>query len=106
MSPMLAAALRTVRYRSRDAVLGVLACWPLAFLASSVVAGGPTSVHGVLALPTLLLVVGLVVGFVRHATRSFSVPRGQRSWWAAGLVVGALVVLPVYWWRFIWRAHR
>ena len=96
--------LRTLWFRRRDALLGALAGWPLAFVLSAALAPSPH--HGLLVLPTLAVVVVGIVVFVRHAGRSFSVPPRSRPWWIAALVVGAVLMMPYYWWRFVWRANR
>jgi heme/copper-type cytochrome/quinol oxidase subunit 3 len=103
--------LRTLWLRRRAVGLGALTLWPLIFvamspwLAGSGSAAGARAAWAAAALPTALLVPGLVVFYVRHATRNWNVPRRRRPWWAAALVLGALVVMPVYWWRHVWRAH-
>lgn len=93
---------RRLRLRWRKAALGVLTAVPLAVtLAGAAGARPPAPV----ALGTVALTAGLVVHWVRHATRNGHVPRRHRAAWVAALVLGALVAMPWYWWRHVWRVR-
>ena len=57
-------------------------------------------------LGTAVVVGGWVVtiGFIMFALNSVVVPKGKRWLWAALLLFGNFIVLPFFWYWYIWRS--
>ena len=47
----------------------------------------------------------ITIGFLIFALTSTAVPRGKRWLWAALLFFGNFIVLPFFWFWYIWRAN-
>ena len=55
-----------------------------------------------LGIVALSLCLG--IGFVVFAAKAKSVPDNRRVLWLAMIVMAGIVVLPLFWYRFLWRA--
>ncbi len=107
----------TTPHPSMGRILGIFVGWPLAYLAFWggtvvlwLISGG---VHGELAAPLLwafmavfviakpmvVLTVALLISCLWLLSRVSS--GGERVAWALALVVGNVVAMPVFYWRFI-----
>jgi len=56
---------------------------------------------------TMAVVAGgwvVTIGFLIFALRSSAVPKGKRGLWAALLLFGNLIVVPFFWFWYIWKA--
>lgn len=99
-------------------LLGMATCWPFVFLLGSQVfvyknvllirAGIAPSVAGfiiivVAQLVTLALLWLLVAFYWRHVDENEALSAGKKRVWKAALFVGNMVVMPLYWYRFVWH---
>jgi hypothetical protein len=57
-------------------------------------------------LLTLVLVVALVAYYVRHAIASPRIPQEMKAVWIILLVLANVVVMPIYWYLYIWREPK
>jgi magnesium-transporting ATPase (P-type) len=57
-----------------------------------------------LSILVMGLTLALLVVYFIHLYRSGAVPTAHRNSWAAMLFVLGFILLPVYWYRYMWRA--
>lgn len=109
--------------RLRVMLLGVAACVPLVYLVVLLgyllptlsTLGHPggnsesryfTMFRVVVAASLVVFVLNFVLvaffGWLLH--KSSAVPRAKKSLWASLLLVGNIMVLPVFWYLFLWHA--
>jgi cyanate permease len=108
--------------RVRRVALGLVTSWPLAYVAGWAPqllellryfarrrAGGaalpePPELGLAIAmyLGTALLVVVLVLGYALHLAGCRLVPEEQKLPWVLLLVLGSVLVLPIYFWLYVW----
>ena len=100
-------------------VLGALTAWPFVFglLGLSVEILGlipkgsitpPPAFVVFLALLMLtpLAVLGLLVYYLVYLFTRTSLPRERKLVWAVVLVSGHVLVMPVFWWRHVWKPRN
>jgi hypothetical protein len=92
--------------------IGLLSCWPpvyliafFGFVAYSIASGvQPRSDAGVLPLMhigTILLTFVLTAFYVVFLFRTDRVPNDKKALWAAVLLLGAMVSMPVFWYFYV-----
>jgi hypothetical protein len=90
----------------RDPYLGVLTVWPIIWISLNIVVVRLTAAVPLVTLSfiTLLLIVALVVYYVVHAATNKKLGPGRRALWVVAIVIGNVLLMPVYWYQEIWRA--
>jgi len=46
---------------------------------------------------------GLVIFYIRHVSRNEDIPDHRKRFWRTALFFGIFFVMPIYWYKFIWR---
>jgi len=100
-------------------VLGALTAWPFAFGALVLLAGvfglipkdsatpPPTFVvFFALLVLTPLMLLGLLVFYLVYLFTKTPLPLDRKLIWSVTLVAGHVFVMPVFWWRHIWRPRN
>lgn len=99
--------------------LGAATFWPVLFcMASGVaayrlyeVAQNGIPLHAInrigtytvpLVLLTGMLTWGLLIFYIRHVSRNEDIPDHRKRFWRAAVFFGSFVVMPIYWYKFIW----
>ncbi len=59
----------------------------------------------VLHLLSIAWTWGLMGLYIAFALRSDAVPKQQRTAWILGIVLANLLVMPVFWYMFVWQSH-
>jgi hypothetical protein len=73
--------------------------WALPHKSITLLSVGAMSVQGL----TWLLAGGLLVYYFVHLAQARQVPDEERLPWALLLVLGSVLVMPVYWFFHVWR---
>ncbi len=53
---------------------------------------------------SVLLIPLLLIYYLAHLFSTADVPRRRRTIWTFALILASVVVMPIYWYRFLWRA--
>lgn len=107
--------------KRRAVALGVFTAWPflymilfmssilmaiLADLASTGPAGEPPDVFLFiipLHLLTMLEIFALMIFYVIYLFKTDAVPQDKKALWAAVILLGGMVSMPVFWYLYVWR---
>lgn len=57
----------------------------------------------VLHLSTMVLVIGILAGFVSFLYKTDQIPNEKKSLWAIILFMGNMFAFPVFWYLYIWK---
>jgi hypothetical protein len=92
--------------RPIKALLGVLTVLPLIYIASVLVvinsvSGSSLSIVHILMM---VLVTALWIYYMRDVFKNPMIPSDRRGLWAGLLAFGNIIVWPLYFWRFVWKA--
>jgi hypothetical protein len=77
--------------------------------------GAPTSPQEARAYATLMFTLGgtaviggwlLVASYMVYAFKSRHVPSDKKALWAAVLFFGNMLVMPIFWFLYVWRPLR
>ena len=105
-------------------VLAVFTAWPLVYLllfvctifamilldssGSQHASGPPTIVLIIVPLHflTMLEILILMVIYIRHVFKTDRVPQDKKALWAAVLLLGNMIAMPIYWYLYIWKGSN
>jgi len=51
----------------------------------------------------VLFSLGLLIYYVQHVRHNDAMPAEKKSFWIKAFLMGAIVLMPVYWYRYIMR---
>ncbi|MDH7482908.1 MAG: hypothetical protein QHH26_13175 [Armatimonadota bacterium] len=105
--------------RCAKIALGVATLWPILFIMALMVVGyrfyelaqGGIPLHIMmvtltygtpLVLFTCVLSWALLIFYISHVARNEKIPAHRKRFWRAALFFGIFVVMPIYWYRFIY----
>ena len=104
--------------RCKKIALGIATLWPVLFAFGSQLLVRrlltPTSlaqlpikyVHAYIVMPVLatgILAWILLIFYIRHVSRNEAIPDDKKRFWQTILFLGNLLVMPLYWYKFIWK---
>jgi hypothetical protein len=92
--------------------IGVLSCWPTVYLiaffgfafystASGVHSISDSGVLPLVHIGTIILTFVLAAFYVLFLFRTHRVPNDKKALWAAVLLLGAMVSMPVFWYFYV-----
>jgi len=100
-------------------VLGALTAWPFAFgvlallveILGLIPRGSATPPPAFVVFLTLLVltpleVLGLLVFYLVYLFTKTPLPQERKLIWAVALVAGHVLVMPVFWWRHVWKPRN
>ena len=85
----------------RNWLLGAVTLWIPLYTVYLVVFVLPQALLVATLGATIVLVVALLTIYIADAYRNRRIPDAHRSSWAAALVMGNVVAMPVYWWLYL-----
>ncbi len=111
--------------KSIKVLLGIGTIWPLIYMVfffvfiisslSSMPLNGPPDVRAfedtfsaiiLLHLLTMLLVFGLTIFYMVNVFRNDRVIKEKKTLWAVVLFLGNVLVMPFYWYHYIWSEEK
>lgn len=54
---------------------------------------------------TFFLMIGLIIGYIRHAYRNKRIASGDTLAWAIMLFIGSIIAQSIYWYIYIWKGQ-
>jgi hypothetical protein len=55
--------------------------------------------HGI----TMLLMLGMPIYYILHSYNNHQIPQDKKVLWALLLFLGNIIVMPVYWYLYMWK---
>ncbi len=110
--------------RGKAITLGIFTAWPFVFLVIFTVAMFATFLSDIsssaaepeppllfflvipLQLLTMLVVFILVIIYVVFLFRTETVSQDKKALWAAVLILGNMIAMPVFWYLYVWKQPK
>ena len=104
--------------RGEKIALGIATLWPVLFaFGSQLVAlrllapssGVPSPIRSfhlynvAFVLATGILAWILLIFYIRHVSRNEAIPDDKKRFWQTILFLGNILVMPLYWYKFVWK---
>ena len=103
--------------KSRKIAIGVLTVWPILYififmfytLAGHFLEGSQGwrgrlfPIISVLHHFTIFWIVPLIVFYLYYLFKTDKVPKNEKALWAAVIIVGNMLTMPVFWFLYIWK---
>lgn len=109
--------------KSGKLVVGIITIWPLIYIViifsifllsipNIFSNSDPSSLNLIIPSTTVIhfitffLMIGLLIGYIRHVYRNNKVAPGDRLAWAAILILGSVISQFIYWYIYIWKNNK